>query len=84
MKYADEELSRILSAAAVGGLIAGGDMAGTGIPCCLVQAALASAFGLLVGHDEVAIWFDREVDNKRLRANSPDAMLRALEKKGWA
>lgn len=82
-KFTDEELSRILSAAAVpGGLVKFGTRRRTGIPCCVVQAAKASDTGYGHGCADVIDWFDW-LGTSDL-ASDPDAMLRALEEKGWA
>lgn len=82
MKYTDEQLSRILSAAAVGGLEALGRY-GPGLPCCINQAAYAieSALDAYWVHSDAAGWFDGV---GRCFKNDPDALLRALEEKGWA
>lgn len=83
MKYTDEQLSRILSAAAVGGLVrfgVGGN--GGGVPCCLVQAAMCSASGYGHGLPDHVSWFDEKCTEEQ--RSDPDAMLRALEERGWA
>lgn len=83
MKFTDEELSRILSAAAIGGLIRVGAR-GTGLPCCMVQAGRAM-HGLMEDDEySAAIEFDRLSRRGKLRADDPDALLQAMEGQGWA
>lgn len=82
MKFTDEELSRILSAAAIGGLKSLGTYGPTGTPACLVQAARSCFWLESLDDSDKATWFDSSTSERE--RTDPDAMLRALEQKGWA
>ena len=85
MKYTDEQLSRILSAADNGRLVRFGSSEFSPGYGCIEQTARVIPF-LYAPTDpetnpDAADWFDRE---GHVLASRPDAMLRALEKRGWA
>jgi hypothetical protein len=62
-RLTDEELSRVLTAHAVGGL--GIFMPSAGLPCCLVQAAKLTTTGT-IGYSKRdlrdAAWFDHQYE----------------------
>lgn len=84
-KYNNEELSRILSAAAVSDGLKKSGEPGTGLPCCMVQAVelVYHSSSALFKDYEGACWFDFS-SSARQAYNDPDLMLQALENKGWA
>ncbi len=75
-KFNDEQLSRVLSH--VGEMEAGGHA--YPYPGCLVQTALINTSTHNLGYGDVESWFD--VSGSII--TSPNKLLRALERLGWA
>lgn len=82
MKFTDEQLSRVLTAHARGGLIRCGEV-GAAFPACLVQVALECEYGLNEQPPDVvadSLWFDRNYE----RDWSVEMFLCQLEIRGLA